>query len=233
MAQMIVNAVSRAGTNFVESLTEFLPNAITTLSIILAGWLVAMFLRTLVRLLLGWLRLNAAAERLGLAPVLRGADLPEANVLAGTIVFWLVWIGFLLSGVDVLGFPALQGLVAGFLAFLPRLLGALAVVVVGVVVANFAWRATLLAGVNARVPSPRLLSGAVRVLILILTGAMALDLISVARTVVLTAFAIAFGALMLGIAIAFGIGGGGLARRILEHQFPEQRPSDADEISHL
>jgi hypothetical protein len=72
----------------------------------------------------------------------------------------------------------------------------------------------------------------VRWLILILAGAMALDQIALARTIVLTAFAIAFGALMLGIAIAFGIGGG-IAKRILEQQFPERQRSGADEMSHL
>ena len=48
-----------------------------------------------------------------------------------------------------------------------------------------------------------------------------------------TAFAIAFGALMRGLAIAFGVGGGGVARRILKHQFPERERSSADEMSHL
>jgi uncharacterized protein YneF (UPF0154 family) len=124
-------------------------------------------------------------------------------------------------------------LVENFWAFVPRLLLAVVILVIGFVVANFAWRATLLAAVNARIPSPRLLSGGVRWLILILAGAMALEQIAVARTVVLTAFAIAFGGLSLAVAIAFGIGGRGIAKRILEHQFPEQPRSSADEISHL
>jgi hypothetical protein len=179
------------------------------------------------------IRFNAGVERVGLNPLLKSADLPPADVLVGAIVFWLVWIGFLLSGVDVLGFTVLQGLAVSFAAFVPRLLVALAIVVVGVVAANFAWRATLLAAVNARIPSPRLLGGAVRALIMILAGAMALEQIAVARTIVLTAFAIAFGAVMLGIAIAFGIGGGGIARRILEHQFPERDRSVHDDVSHL
>ena len=233
MAQMIADAIRQVGTNFVESVALFLPRVVTTVSIVLVGWLIAMLLRTVVRFVLGWLRFNAGAERLGVAALLKTADLPTADVLAGAIVFWLVWIGFLLSGITVLGFTALQGLVSGFGAFVPRLLLALAILVFGFVVANFAWRATLLAAVNARVPSPRLLSGAVRWLILILAGAMALEQIAVARTIVLTAFAIAFGALMLGLAIAFGLGGGGIAKRILEHQFPEQEQSGADEISHL
>jgi hypothetical protein len=153
--------------------------------------------------------------------------------LAGAVVFWLVFVGFLLSGIDVLGLTALQGLVAGFGTFVPRLVVALAILVVGLVVANFAWRATLLAAVNARIGSPRLLSNAVRALILILAVAMALEQIAVAQTVVLTAFAIAFGAVMAGLAIAFGIGGGNLARRFLEQQFPERPPADSDRVSHL
>jgi hypothetical protein len=233
MTQMIADAVSQAGANFVASFNFFLPRVLTTLAIIMVGWLIAALLRTAVRFVLRWLHFNAGAERIGAATLLKGADLPPAEVLAGSIVFWLVWIGFLLSGVDVLGFQALEGVVSGFAAFVPRLLVAIAILVVGFVAANFAWRATLLASINARLPSPRLLSGAVRWLILILTGAMALDQIAVARTIVLTAFAIAFGALMLGIAIAFGIGGGGVARRILEHQFPERERSSADEMSHL
>ena len=233
MAQMIANAVRQAGTNFVESLGVFLPRIVTTLAIIIVGWLIALLTRTFVRALLGWVRLNVAAERFGVAPLLRTADLPPADALIAAIVFWLVWLGFLLSGIDVLGFTALEGLIVSFWAFVPRLVVAVMILVIGFVVANFAWRATLLAAINARVPSPRLLSGGVRWLILILTGAMALEQIAVARTVVLTAFAIAFGAFSLAVAIAFGIGGGGIAKRILEHQFPERPQSKADEISHL
>ena len=62
---------------------------------------------------------------------------------------------------------------------------------------------------------------------------MALEQIAVAKTIVLTAFAIAFGAVMLGLAIAFGIGGGNVARRILEQQFPEREQRESDRISHL
>lgn len=233
MAQIIADAVARAWTNYLDGVAFYLPRALATVSIVIAGWLIAAALRVITRWTLRWLRFDTLSERIGLAALLKAADLPPASVLAGSVVFWLVWLGFLLSGIDVLGLTALQGLVAGFVLFIPRLLVALAILIAGFVIANFAWRATLLAAVNARVPSPRLLSNAVRFLILILTVAMALEQIAVARTVVLTAFAIAFGAVMLGMAIAFGIGGGGIARRFLEHQFPERPRSESDEVSHL
>jgi hypothetical protein len=233
MAEMIANTVSEAWANFVSSVGGYLPRVIATLSIMIVGWLIAAVLRVLTRWLLRWMRFDRVSERMGLASALKNADLPTASSLAGSVVFWLVLIGFLLSGIDVLGLTALQGLVSGFGAFIPRLVVALAILAVGLVLANFAWRATLLAAVNARLTSPRLLSTAVRLLIQILAVAMALEQIAVAQTVVLTAFAIAFGAVMFGLAIAFGIGGGNLARRFLEQQFPEQPPSDPDRISHV
>jgi hypothetical protein len=233
MAQMIAHAVAQAWTNLVEGAALYLPRALATVSIVVVGWLIAAFLRAFTRWTLRWLRFDTLSERIGLAALLRTTDLPTASVLAGSVVFWLVWVGFLLSGIDVLGLTALQGIVSAFVQFIPRLLVALAILVAGFVMGNFAWRATLLTAVNAHAPSPRLLSNAVRFLILILAVAMALEQIAVARTVVLTAFAIAFGAIMLGLAIAFGIGGGPTARRFLEHQFPERAPSDSDHVSHL
>jgi hypothetical protein len=233
MTQLIADAIGQAWANFLQSVVLYLPRVLATLSIVVAGWLVAALLRVVTRLVLRWLRFDALSERIGLAPMLRGADLPTASVLAGSVVFWLVFLGFLLSGIDVLGLTALQGLVAGFGEFVPRLLVALAILAIGFVTANFVWRATLLAAVNARLSSPRLVSNAVRFLILVLAVAMALEQIAVAQTVVLTAFAIAFGAVMIGLAIAFGIGGGGLARRFLERQFPERSDAGADRLSHL
>jgi hypothetical protein len=233
MGEMVLQALQEAGTNFLQTVANLLPRIVITVSIVLAGWLIAAVLGRFTRAVLTRVGFGRLCERQGVTEMLRRADLPRAEAIVSAIVFWVVWVGFLLSGVDVLGFAALQGLVGEFAIFVPRLLTGLVILVVGFVFANVAWRATLLAAVNARIPSPRVLSGTVRALVLILTAAMALDQIAVARTIVLTAFAIAFGAVMLGLAIAFGVGGGGIAKRILEHWFPERRAPQADELRHL
>jgi len=233
MTQMVADAVRQVGVNFVDTVTMLLPRILITVSIVAVGWVIAWALKWAVRWLLIWLRFNHGCDRIGVGAVLKTADLPPADILVSLIVFWLVWVGFMLSGVDVLGFTALEGMVRSFALFVPRLLVAIVILVLGVVCANFAWRATLIAAVNARVPSPRVVSGAVSALVLILAGAMALDQIALARTIVLTAFAIAFGAVMLGLAIAFGVGGGGIARRILDHWFPEPGRAEHEEFRHL
>jgi hypothetical protein len=233
MLDVILDALRETGKTYLTTVQSLLPRVVAMLTIFVAGWLIAMLFAFVTRHLLGWLRFDRLAERTGAADVLKKMDLPPATTLAGSVVFWLFFVGFLLSGVDALGLKAMEGLLSDFVRFIPRLLVASAIVVAGLLAANFAWRATLLAAVNAKLPSARLLSGAVRFLILVTTVAMALEQVAVARAVVLTAFAIAFGAVMLGFGIALGIGGSPIARRILEQHFPERPAPPPDGSAHL
>jgi hypothetical protein len=233
MADMFLGILRETWTNYARTARAFLPRVLAMLSIVLVGWLLALVMAFLTRKVLGWIRLERLSERTGTAELLKRAELPPANRLAGTVVFWLVFVGFLLSGLDALGFQGVEGLFSDFVRFIPRLIVGVLVLLVGFLVANFAWRACLLAGVNANLAGARLLAGGVRVLIVVLTAAMALDQIGIARGVVLTAFAIGFGAVMLAVAIAFGIAGAGLARRLVEQQFAGKDKPTSDGMSHL
>lgn len=233
MNETITMAIQEAWTNFLDGIQAVLPRVLAMISIILVGWIVAFLLGFLTRRILGWVRFNGFTRRAGIADLLRKTELPAPDVMAARLVFWLVWIGFFMAGGEVLGVAGVHELLMGFSAFLPRLGSALLILVVGLLFANFAWRATLLAAVNAQVRSARFLSGTVRFLVILLTIAMALDQIAVARTVVVTAFAITFGAVMLGLAIALGLGGGPVANRILESLAKADQRQDSDGVSHL
>ncbi len=233
MIQMIADALREAWYHFSEGFAAFLPRLIAMLVIVLAGWLIAAAAAFVVRHLLRLFRVNALADRTGASEMLQRAELPPADRLVATGLFWIIWLGFLASGVSALGLTGMERLTAEFIHFLPRIVVAIAILVAGFVLANLAWRDTLLAAVNANIPSARLLSGAVRFLAALLAVAMALEQLGIARQVVVTAFAIVFGAVMLGIAIAFGIGGGGVAKRILEQQFPGAAKGEEDHVSHL
>ena len=121
--------------------------------------------------------------RSGASEMLRMAEMPTAEVLIAKIVFWIVWLGFIVSAVDTLQLTPFQGLVEEFFRFVPRFLVALLVLVVGFLVGNFLWRATLLASVNAGLPGARLLSGALRVLVIAIGVVMALEQVGLATSV--------------------------------------------------
>lgn len=206
---------------------------IAALLIVLAGWVLAALCRALVRRLLAWLRFDRLAERAGATELLAASKMPRAETLLAGLVFWGVWIGFLVAGVEALQIRSLLVIVSGLVSFLPRLLLALVILALGFLLANLLWRTALLAAVNARTPSARLLAGGLRLLVIAIASTMALDHLGLARGVVLTAFAITFGAVMLGLGLAFGLGGRDLARRMLEEQFAPRPRGEEDAARHL
>ena len=233
MLQEIADALAQSWRNFATAFAQFVPRLVAATIILALGFLVAALARRAVAWLLEWFGFERLAARIGASDMLRVAEMPGVQVLVAKIVFWLVWIGFIVSAVDALQLQPFQGLVQEFFRFVPRFLVALLVLALGFLIGNFVWRATLLASVNAGVQGARLLSGALRLLVIAVAVVMALEQLRLATTVVLTAFAISFGAVMLGLAIAFGLGGRDAARTLLERQFRAQEARDTDAAPHL
>jgi small-conductance mechanosensitive channel len=233
MIQEIAEALAQAWTDFTRAFALFVPRLVAAAIIFAGGFFVALLARRIVRSTLASLRFDRLAARTGASEMLRMADMPSADLLVAKIVFWIVWIGFVVSAVDALQFEPFRGLVQQFFLFLPRLLLALLILALGFLISNFVWRATLLASVNAGLPGARLLSGMLRLLVMAIAVVMALEQLGLATAVVLTAFAISFGALMLGLAIAFGLGGRDAAKHLLDQHLRAHKDREPDATPHL
>ena len=233
MIQEIADALVQSWRSFADAFVLFVPRLVAATIIFAGGFVVSIVARRAVQRLLAWLGFDRLALRTGASEMLRVADMPSAELLVAKIVFWIVWIGFIVSAVDTLQFGPFRGLVEEFFGFVPRFLVALLVLALGFLVGNFLWRATLLASVNAGLPGARLLSSTLRLLVIAIAVVMALEQLRLATTVVLTAFAITFGALMLGLAIAFGLGGRDAARDLLEQHFKGKKGRETDAAPHL
>ncbi len=233
MIQEIANALVQSWRTFATAFAQFVPRLVAATIIFALGFVVSLLVRRVIQQVLGKMGTDRLALRTGASEMLRKADMPAADVLIARIVFWIVWMGFIVSAVDTLQFQPFQGLVHQFFAFVPRFLAALLVLTLGLLVGNFLWRATLLASVNAGLPGARLLSGSLRVLVIAIGVVMALEQLGLATAVVLTAFALTFGALMLGLAIAFGLGGRDAAKQLVERRLQATRERDADAAHHL
>ena len=192
MIQEIADALVQSWRNFASAFVLFVPRLVAATIIFAGGFVVALAARRAIHRLLVWLHFDRLAHRSGTNEMLRAADMPTAELLIAKIVFWIVWIGFIVSAVDTLQFAPLQGLVREFFRFVPRFLVALLVFTLAFLIGNFLFRATLLAAVNAGLPAARVLGGAVRLLVVAIGVVMALEQLGLATAVVLTAFAIMF-----------------------------------------
>jgi hypothetical protein len=234
MREMIIGELSQALHEIARSFAHFLPRVIVMLILALVGWVIAYVVKVVLRSILRLVKFDKLSENAGASQLLSKAALPSATEMLSRFVFWVAWLGFILLGVSVLGILGLQEQVARFFLFLPRLFVALLILFFGLLAASFFSRAALLAAVNANMPSPRVLSLAVRSIIVVFVLSIVFEELGLAEQTMLVAFGIAFGALMLGLAIAFGMGGRDLARRFLEKRFVRGKKEEKeDELSPL
>lgn len=234
MREMIISELAQALHELARGFAHYLPRLIVMLILAFLGWVIAYVVKVVLRSILGLIKFDKLSDNAGASQLLNKAALPPATEVVSRFVFWVTWIGFVLLGVSVLGILGLQEQIARFFLFLPRLFVAMFLMFFGLLAASFFSRATLLAAVNASVPSPRVLSMAVRSIIIVFVLSIVFEELGLAEQTMLVAFGIAFGALMLGLAIAFGIGGRDLARRFLEKKFVrEKKEENEDELSPL
>jgi hypothetical protein len=234
MREMIVSELSQALHEMARGFAHFLPRIIVMLILAALGWVIAYVVKVILRSILRLVKFDKLSENAGASQLLSKAALPSPTEVLSRFVFWIAWIGFILLGVSVLGILGLQEQVARFFLFLPRLFVALFIMFFGLLAAGFFSRAALLAAVNANVPSPRVLSLAVRSIIIVFVLSIVFEELGLAEETMLVAFGIAFGALMLGLAIAFGMGGRNLARRFLEKEIVRgKKEENEDELSPL
>ena len=217
----------------VERLAHVTPRLLAMVVVILLGWAVAAIVRRLTVRVFRMADVDARCARWGLTASLSrsGIGQPPSQVI-GQLVFWTIFFVAILTSVEALEMPATAGMAAGVVRFLPNLVIAVLVWMVGWLLANFMAQAVLIAAVNAQIALAPLIAGAVRWLVLVFAGAAALTQLGIAREMVLLTFGIAFGGTVLALALAFGLGGKELAREILESRI-RKREGDNDHLTHV
>ncbi len=221
--------------NMGVTLRAVVPSVLAMLTLLLLGGLLGWVAGTLITRLARALDFDRRSGVWGLTGVLTRSGLtrPPSEVIR-LLVFWGIFLMFVSMGIDALSIPGAPGATGILMSFLPRVLSALLILVVGLLIANFVGQTALIAAVNAGIPEARFLGRASRWAVLLFTGATALTEIGIGRDMVLIAFGVTFGGLILALALAFGLGAQGLARQVLERRLRRAEGRDTDEtIAHL
>ncbi len=201
------------------------PNVLAMLVILLAGIIVARLVRAVAHMALTAMRFDEWSDQMGFTSLLRKADVwARPTQAVGLFLYWGLLLIAFLAAMTALNAALVDAVIAGILGYLPRLLSAVLILVVGSVAAGLVSRALLMSLVNSGIGSARHYSQAAKILMFVLLIAMALEQLNVAPGIVLAAFSIVFGGVVLAVAIACGITGVDLLRKMTEKQSVEDDP---------
>ncbi len=232
MSEMWQEAMLEAFREMMRRTALFFPKLMALLTFLMLGVVIGWLVKLLLIRIVKALRFDALCERMNLIPTLGKASVRQpASHLLGRVSFWVVFLFFAFMGVDALDLPATANLLKAILGFLPHVVAAVLVALVGILLGNFSSEAVLIAAVNAQIQGASLIANLVRWGVVIFTTAMVLTQLGIAKEIVVAAFSIIFGGIVLAMAIALGLGGRTIAKEALERRLRQKKTDD--EFTHI
>ena len=198
-------------------IANFIPTLIGALVILVVGWIIAKVIKGGVNRLLQLIRFDAIAEKAGVSDILSKGNIKlTARQMISALAYWLVMIMVLVMVVNALGLTVASQLLEGLLAYIPKVIAAIFVLVLGMFLGNIVSGVVRTAASNANLPKPQMLGSISQWAILIFATTISLKQLGIAPLLVTTTFNILFGGICLALALAFGLGGKDLAAKYLE-----------------
>jgi flagellar biosynthesis protein FliQ len=227
------DAIFVALTGALNDVLGFLPKLLGALVILLVGWLLAKAVEALVSKGLRAVRFNQVADRAEIDHFLAraGVRLDPAAVV-GKLAYWFLLLIFIGAAFNTFGLTQVNAVINQILAYLPNVVVALVVLLVGALLATFVGNLVRGASGSARVGDPTLLATLARAAVLGFAVLIALNQLQIGAAVVNTLFMALVGMLALAAALAFGLGGREVAGRLVEEWYAK-RGEVADGASRL
>jgi mechanosensitive ion channel-like protein len=206
--------------SLVGALNTFLsaiPRIIGFLVVLVIGWIIASLLARGVKALLHAVRFNDLARRSGFAGFVQkmGVRDDSSGVIAN-IVKWFVRLITLVVAFDTLGLPAVSNVLQQLLLWLPNLVVALVVLVIGGLAASGLSQLVRGASSEAGFTNPEMLATVTRVAVWGFTIVVAVNQLGIATTLISTLLIGLVGAFTIAFGLAFGLGGRDRAAQVLD-----------------
>jgi small-conductance mechanosensitive channel len=226
--QVFVNSFQQAFSQIIALAPRVLAMAV----VLVAGYLVARLIGRLASALSDRIGLQTAAERGGLVESMKHVGITRSvSSILGQIVFWFLMCVFLMAAFNILELKALSDAMQGVVAYIPKLLVATVVVVIGLLIANFLRGVIATSADRVGISyAERLATGCYYVLAL-MTFIAAFDQLTIKFALLEQMILIGFGSLAVGLGLAIGLGGREVVGGIMAGYYTRQRLQTGDHVT--
>ncbi len=213
-----------------QQLWAVLPALLVAVLILLVGYFVARQIEKWTDRTLKRLNFNKVAEAGGLREAVdrTGGGLDPVHAV-GKLLFWLIMLIVILLASAALGLDSINRMFGIMLGFIPTLIAAIVIVILGIVVGEFV-RGLILASAGTMEGVP-ILANVAKGSVVVIAVFMALQQLGVAAELITAAFTLVLGAVALAVGLAFGLGNTTLAGEVTRrwYQAYRERQRQADE----
>lgn len=205
-----------------DSLIAFIPNLVGCLIILFIGYVIARLVKAAVTKLLEAVGLDRALSGSPAgAYVERVSPGARPSRLVGLVAFWFIFIYAIAAAIGALKIPALTNFMANVQDYLPNVIAAVLILVIGVALAGAV--GGLVDRLMGDTPGGRMARAVGPTLILAIVVFMVLNQLRIAPAIVTTTYIALIGMLAVAGALAFGLGGRELAADMMRDAYDSRR----------
>jgi hypothetical protein len=220
----VTTIVTGAWDAFATKITSFLPELIGAIVIFVVGWIIARLVKVGVEKLLKLVRFDTATEKTGVNKFLKKGEIVKApSEIVGTLVYWFIMILVIIASLDALGLPIVSDMLNSIFLYIPNVVAAIIVLVLGVLMGNLLAAVVRTAASNAGLKNAEGLGKISLYAMVVFVAAIALIQLGIGEEIVVSAFGLVFGAAALALALAFGLGGRDVAADYLKRWLQEKK----------
>lgn len=201
--------------NLADSAITTAPRVMIGIVLMVVGLAVAKIIEIVLRFVLTRIRFDSLMEKAGIDKTLQRIGLrQQLNVSIPRIVYFLTLIVLARTAADGLGLTAISGAIGAFFAYLPNIIAALLLMIVGTAIAQFASQTVVEAARNSGIDFAPALGKVVSALIVFVVGMMAVGQLQIDTNMVRIVTSFALGGAALAFGLAFGLGTRDVVRNI-------------------
>ena len=225
-------ALQTASRRPMQQVFTLAPRIVAMVAVLVIGYVIARMVARVITLLSEKVGLQVAAERSGLAESMAHTNVGRnVPAIVGTIVFWLLMCVFIMAAFNILGLQSVTDAMGTVVNYIPRLLAATVVVVVGLLAASFLRGLVATSADRVGLPYAEHLANASYYVLAILTLIAVCDQLGLRFDLLQNLILIASAGMAIGFGLAFGLGGRDVMAGILAGYYIRQRLHAGDHVT--
>ncbi|MBK6545536.1 MAG: hypothetical protein IPO78_03435 [Saprospiraceae bacterium] len=212
--------IQNAFEGYFQSTTSSIPSIVNALIILIIGWTLAKVIQWIVFKLSHALGIDRLAQKSGVHRFLEKRGIKKGfSGLTSSIFFWMIILIVMVKFFNLLGLDIVSDLLNQFVFFIPNVLIACVLIILGFYLAEFVSSLVVGSLEESSFENPELIGKLIFYCIGFFTIAIALTQIGIGEAIITNVVSIFFGSIGLAFALAFGLGGKDWAAKILSKYF--------------
>ena len=188
-------------------ISSYIPTLLGAIVILIVGWFIAKLIEAVVVRVLKAIRLDLGSDKAGISNILAQGDIKlTLSELIGALVYWLIVLVVIATAMNALNLTVAAELIARLVEYVPNIIAAIFVLVLGSFLASFVSTIVRTTASNAGIGKAKLLGEVAQIVLIIFTIIIAIEQLNVATALIALAVNVVLASIGLGLALAFGLG---------------------------